>query len=196
MTNCDGARRHVGLDRSWWWLRCSSGELDTRILLWRKAIHVLAAVEAWPLVVLPTHVVAWICIVVCLGTFVTQRRVPYASLAVVTLLPFVPSIAIGGAWVVFAVGDGFASPIGRAWGRRRFPGSRTKTWLGTIAFATTSMIALAIYLLVVGRSATDAIEVGALVSAAAAVTEAMVIWVDDDYAVTVVAGIALAVCLR
>jgi hypothetical protein len=58
------------------------------------------------------------------------------------------------------------------------------------------MIALAIYLLVVGRSATDAIEVGALVSAAAAVTEAMVIWVDDDYAVTVVAGIALAVCLR
>lgn len=77
------------------------------------------------------------------------------------VLIFPPSIAIAGMWAV-SVGDASAALIGRAVGRRRFPGS-SKTLIGSTACAVTTFAGL---LLVADLSTVESV-IGGLIAAGA-----------------------------
>jgi uncharacterized protein (TIGR00297 family) len=65
---------------------------------------------------------------------------PLAVLLLVVAFPDRPDIAAL-AWGVLAAGDGFATLVGRAVGRRRLPWNREKTWAGSLAFVMAGGIA-------------------------------------------------------
>ena len=107
-----------------------------------------------------------------------------------------------GAWAVMALGDGASNLAGRAWGRRKLPWSKNKTWVGTAAFFLASWVGA--FLLVIWTAAGTGIdlpgEVAVLAICAgasgfAALVESLPLPVDDNLTCPAAAAVVLTVFL-
>jgi hypothetical protein len=179
------------------WVRDQSRRLDDAALLPRKLLHTSLIAAVWPILHLERSPLALILLGSCLIVIVSQRRVPYASLALLTLLAFAPSLAIAGAWAVFTAGDGLSAIAGRVIRGPSLPWNRRKTWSGSLTFLVAATTAT-LLLLRVDRASVG--WVGAWVIAAAAslggaAVESLDLPLDDNYSVIVVAGVVLRVLL-
>lgn len=106
-----------------------------------------------------------------------------------------------GVWGILAFGDGMASVMGMAFGRRRLPWNPDKTWLGTATYWVFGTLAAAV---LVWWTVTDPVGGGGrpiglgLVIAAAVVTalvaalvESLPLGLDDNIRVPLLAGLVL-----
>ncbi len=174
-------------------MRTRTCELNDRTAIARKLLHTSQVVAVVPFMGLDGRALGLALLGVCGAVPATQRRVPYASLALLTLLATVRRPALGGAWVVFTAGDGPAGIAGRALGGPRLPWNRAKTWWGSAAFAAGAGVALFCFLrrwqpqIKPGRAAT----ISTLTALAAAAVETLPIPLDDNYTVPVIAGLLL-----
>jgi uncharacterized protein (TIGR00297 family) len=121
-------------------------------------------------------------------------------LLLIVTFPTRPDL-IGCAWGILAAGDGFATVIGRVWGRTRLPWNRHKSIAGSLAFVVcgSAMGLLLAWLLhphvaAIGAPATSlrfllvATLVAAIVSAA---VETIPIRLDDNVSVSAAAALIL-----
>ena len=177
-------------------VRLKSRDLGDAIVYRRKVIHLANAVLTWPLLVLDRGSLIAACGLSAVLVVATQRRVPYASAALLVLLAFASQTAIAGAWLVFTVGDGSAGIAGRFFSSRPLPGVPEKSVAGTSAFVLCSSIALFVFLLgsQVSVAAAAWITVGTVVIAGSA--EAWLRGIDDNFTVLVTSGVVLDVLLR
>lgn len=188
----------------WWnrlvdrWVRLESRRLDDAVLARRKLLHTAQIVAVWPLLRLERSWLALVLAAACLFVLLTQRRLPYASLALLTLLAFAGRLAFGGAWVVFTAGDGAAALVGRPVGGPRLPWNGKKTWAGSGAFVLAAGVALLVLLRWQERdlswAASLLIAIG--VAGFGAVVESLNVPLDDNYSVIVAAGALLELLLR
>ena len=66
-------------------------------------------------------------------------KVYYALVVLALILIFRNRMHIAaGAWAVLSLGDAASNLAGRAWGRKKLPWSRDKTWIGLAAFVLPS----------------------------------------------------------
>ncbi len=133
---------------------------------------------------------------------------PFAVLLLI--LVFWQKLEVAAAiWGILAFGDGMASVVGMAYGRRRLPWNPEKTWAGTLAywiFGTlgasvllwwTATNPLGLSLLASVNSGGREISIGfvllicALTAAFAAFVESLAMAVDDNIAVPLLAGLVL-----
>jgi hypothetical protein len=199
-------RRHVEANASTkWWdravdlvVRTRSGQLSDRMLLARKLLHTSQILAAPAFLALHRRVLGAALVGSCACVLTTQRRVPWASLGLLTLLVSVRRPALGGAWVVFTAGDGLAGIAGRMLGGPRLAWNREKTWSGSAAFVVAASAALYGFLRrwQPGASARRSLVVAMSTCLAAAAAESLSIPLDDNYSVPVVAGLLLDILLR
>lgn len=156
-------------------------------------MHTSLIVLIWPILHLQRPVLVVILLASCGIVAVTQRRVAYASLGLLTLLAFARILAVGGGWAIFTAGDGLSAIVGRAIGGPALPWNAHKTWAGSAAFLVAAGIA-AFFLLRVDASALGwGRSLAAALSTALAGTlvESLDVRLDDNYSVIVVAGVIL-----
>jgi CDP-diglyceride synthetase len=174
-------------------VRLNSRELGDAVVVRRKLLHTVQVLTVWPLMAADPRLVGLALLGSSGFVITTQRRLPYASLGMLTLLPSVRRPALGGAWVVFTAGDGLATIVGRLLGGPELPWNRAKTWSGSAGFLVASTVAL-LWFLRRWRSPAGAgrrLAMASLTSLAAAAVESLDIPLDDNYSVIVVAGAIL-----
>jgi len=130
-------------------------------------------------------------------------KLSYALAVLALILIFRDNMHItAGAWAAMALGDGASNLTGRAWGRKKLPWSKDKTWVGTATFFLVSWAGA--FLLVVwtaaGRGielpgAGTVLEVCAGASAFSALVESLPLPIDDNLTSTAAAAIVLAAFL-
>jgi dolichol kinase len=174
-------------------VRLNSRELDDAVVVRRKLLHTVQLLTVYPLMAADRRLVGLALLGSSSFVMATQRRLPYASLGMLTLLPCVRRPALGGAWVVFTAGDGLATIVGRLLGGSVLPWNRAKSWSGSTGFVVASTAAL-LWFLRRWRSPAGPrrrLAMAALTSLAAAAVESLDIPLDDNYSVIVVAGAIL-----
>ncbi len=124
-------------------------------------------------------------------------KASYALVILGLLLAFYPRMhVVAGAWAVLALGDGPSTIFGKAFGRRKLPWNRHKSWVGMAAFALFGGLGAA---LLVWWSSADpigarwALLLGFFASAPSAVVESLPLPIDDNISVAVTAGVLLFV---
>ncbi len=179
-------------------VRTRSRELSDRTLLARKLLHTSQILAVQPFMSLRGRTLGLALLGACGCVLATQRRMPWASLGLLTLLLSVRRPALGGAWAVFTAGDGPAAIAGRLVGGPRLPWNRNKTWSGSAAFALSGTLALYGFLRrYQPRLARHrAIGIATLAALSAAAVEALPLPVDDNYTVPVAAGLVIEGLLR
>jgi dolichol kinase len=179
-------------------VRTPTGELGDRTAIARKLLHTSQIVAVLPFITLSRRTLALALLGSCAFVLTTQRRTPWASLGLLTLLLSVRRTAFGGAWVVFTAGDGLAGVAGRLLSGPHLPWNRAKTWAGSTAFLLAATAALYAFLERrqprAGRP--RSFLVALFTSLAAATVETLPLPLDDNYAVPVVAGLLLELSLR
>jgi len=130
-------------------------------------------------------------------------KLSYALAVLALILIFRDNMHItAGAWAAMALGDGASNLTGRAWGRRKLPWSKHKTWVGTATFFLVAWAGA--FLLVVWTAVGRGIELpgtGTVVavcagaSAFSALVESLPLRLDDNITSTAAAAIVLAVFL-
>jgi uncharacterized protein (TIGR00297 family) len=106
---------------------------------------------------------------------------------------------LAGAWGILACGDAAATLVGRAWGRRRLPWNRAKSWIGSFAFILTAWgSAACLVLWTAGERCgpRQALAAAGVASVCAALAESLPWRLDDNLSVTLVGGGALFVGLE
>jgi len=178
-------------------VRVESRRLDDTALVRRKLLHTAQIVAVWPLLRLERLWLTLILAAACCFVLATQRRLPYASMALLTLLAFAGRLAIGGAWVVFTAGDGLAALVGRPAGGPTLPWNKKKSWAGSAAFVTAAGLALFVLLRWQGQALSWgwSLCLAIAVAGAGAVVESLAVPLDDNYSVIVVAGSLLQLLL-
>lgn len=174
-------------------VRTPTCELEQKTLLARKLLHTSQILAVAPFMAAGRRTLGLALLGSSTCVLITQRRVPWASLALLTLLAGVRRPALGGAWVVFTAGDGLAGIAGRALGGPRLPWNHRKSWAGSAAFVLAAAAALFGFLRryqphVASRRAAG---LAALTALAAATVETLPLPVDDNYSVPVVAGLMI-----
>ena len=183
----------------WWnalvdrWVRAKSRGLDNAALLPRKLLHTTLIAAVWPILHLQRPIVAAVLLGSCLAVILTQRRVPYASLALLTLLAFARILAVGGAWAVFTAGDGLSAIVGRALGGPTLPWNPRKTWTGSLTFLVAAGAALSVVLRLAQSPLgwERILSLAFSASLAGAIVESLDVRLDDNYSVIVIAGLVL-----
>lgn len=179
------------------WVRLRSETLDDATLLPRKLLHTLLIAGVWPILQLQRPALALVLLASCAIVVLTQRRIPYASLALLTLLAFARILAVAGAWAVFTAGDGLSAIAGRAIGGRTLPWNQHKTVAGSLTFFIAAGTAL-LFLLRVDDPVlgwTRSLRFALVTSLAGALAESLDVWLDDNYSVIVIAGLVLQTLL-
>jgi uncharacterized protein (TIGR00297 family) len=108
-----------------------------------------------------------------------------------------PEVAAAG-WGLLAFGDGAASLVGGAWGRRRLPWNPAKSWAGTTAFWLLGGGAVAVLVEWVAPGGYDARFVWAISFAVAfvvALLESLPTRLDDNLAVPLIGALLMACSL-
>lgn len=132
------------------------------------------------------------------------RRVPvgivlYPVTVLVLILVFRHRLELAAAgWGFLAFGDGLATLVGRAFGTRRLPWNRSKSWAGLGAYVLCGAIgAGALFSWVAGHSP-SAVELWALLLAAlaGAAVESLPSELDDNLSAPILAALVLAVLLE
>lgn len=186
-----------------WWnqvidlaVRADSRGLGDSTLLRRKLLHTSQILAVWPFMAADPRILGLALLGSCSFVVTTQRRLPYASLGLLTLLLSVQRPALGGAWVVFTAGDGVAGIVGRAVEGPRLPWNRSKTWSGSAGFLIAATAALYWFLRHWQPSTSwkRSLAIASLTGLVAATTESLYIPLDDNYGVVVSAG-AMLECL-
>lgn len=178
------------------WLRTKSRHQSDSALLKLKLFHISLVVLAWPLFRLSVLTLAVALLALSLFVVVAQRRVPYASLALLTLALLTSNLALSGAWVVFTTADGLAAPVGRMVGGPKLPFNSHKTWTGTITFAVVATLAVFVFLIVVGEYGWRRVmSISLVVAIIGSFVEGFVVLVDDNYSVIVTTGVLLQLLL-
>ena len=68
-------------------------------------------------------------------------KIGYAASLFILILTFRHCLHVAaGAWAMLALGDGVSTLIGGAYGRKRIPWNRQKTWVGSFALFAASMV--------------------------------------------------------
>ncbi|MEE8142684.1 MAG: DUF92 domain-containing protein, partial [Planctomycetota bacterium] len=113
---------------------------------------------------------------------------PVMVLLLVAVLPY--PAAAAAAWGVVAAGDAASGIAGRCWGRRRLPWNPRKTWMGSGAFLIAAFAWSGFLLCWCGGELATALPRAALASLLAAIVESLLLPIDDNVSVAVVAGAA------
>jgi uncharacterized protein (TIGR00297 family) len=118
-------------------------------------------------------------------------------LLLIVTFPTRPDL-VGCAWGILAAGDGFATVIGRAWGRTRLPWNRHKSVVGSLAFIVCGggmglLLAWLLHPHVSGATTSLTFLVGATLAAAivSAAVETIPIRLDDNVSVSAAAALIL-----
>ena len=127
-------------------------------------------------------------------------KLAYALVILTLILLFRNRLHIAaGAWAMLAVGDAVSNIAGRAWGRKRIPWSKEKTWVGSAAYVLSSW---AVSLVLVWWTAAGtgallpapAVVVLACLAAAVAgaIVESLPLAIDDNVTSPLAAALVLA----
>jgi len=131
-------------------------------------------------------------------------KISYAAALLILIVLFRNCLHVAaGAWAMLALGDGISTLVGKAYGRRRIPWNRGKTWLGSLACFLASVLgAVPIVLWVAhGRVGADvslgqAVRACCWASAAAAVVETLPgRYLQDNLTIPITGGIVLYLLL-
>lgn len=123
---------------------------------------------------------------------------PVAVFVLIVTLPGDPGIAAA-VWAILAFGDGLATVAGRVVGGPRLPWNRSKTWVGTAAFAFAGGVSATMIGGFVDPSPPYFLSwaaLGFVTAAACAIGESLDIHVDDNIVVPVVGGLVMIALTR
>jgi hypothetical protein len=123
-------------------------------LMLRKAYHLFGGgviLAALATLDRPTFIICGI--IYLIAFWVLGKRVSFAMLGVLLLLAFSRSQFITmGATIVFWIGDGSAALVGSWWRGKSWSWNKAKTIAGSLAFLTSSGLALFLFLILVSPS--------------------------------------------